>query len=214
MRGALIVVVLSLVARDALAQCRADVDCKGARICVTGQCVEPTAPRAAAADQDPRDAGWAQGAGIFGLVGAGGVLVLAIAAEATKDDKIPAIPLGALAAVGLAVTVPVANAGAASARTPRLLGLRIASWVLYGLALVDAVALIGLGAADVTPPPGLISAVGIAGAASAVLMSVDALTAASRATAPTAASLPVPALALWRERDGHIAPGLRLAWVF
>jgi hypothetical protein len=125
------------------AQCKADVDCKGDRICENGQCVDPRTKRAdtppppapppppkaegdgvkvtirdsGPVDEDP-GTGWTLPAGIIGLVAGVGVLSLGIASAVTFDDFdiSPGVPLGIGALGLLAVAGPITFVGAGSGR--------------------------------------------------------------------------------------------------
>lgn len=161
------------------------------------------------------DPGWALSAGILGTVGAGIVLLLAIGAEVTDDNDV-GIPLGASAAVTLAVMGPVTNAGSGSARSRAgvrgVPALRVSAWIIYGLALLDACVAIGLAAADERIPDGVPVALGILGSSGLVFFAVDAFVARRQAldqrapAVPTAPPAAAPALTL----SPMVAP-LRLA---
>ncbi len=136
---------------------------------------------------------------------AGIVLLLAIGAEVTDDNDV-GIPLGASAALTMAVMGPVTNAGSGSARSGAgvrgVPALRVAAWVIYGLALLDASVAIGLAAADEHVPDGVPIALGILGASGLVFFAVDAFVARGQALnqrAPVTPSAPptaAPALTL------------------
>jgi hypothetical protein len=59
--------------------------------------------------------------------------------------------------------------------------------VLYGLALTDAVVLIGLGVAEIEPPHGVPSSVGFLGFTSSLLASVDSIICHNQAKAKATA---------------------------
>jgi hypothetical protein len=136
-------------------------------------------------DARARDEGWALGGGVFGLVAAASVVALAGASEATRQTQVPSLPLGVTATVLFTASVPVVAAGAASARHGnRALGvraLRVLGWIAYGCALAEATTLIGMGAAKVTPPEGVIISTGLLGTASLGMMSIDALVSRAQA---------------------------------
>jgi hypothetical protein len=131
------------------------------------------------------DPGWAAGAATYGIISGVAVLALAIGAEATKADEIPATPLGGAATALFAVSAPIVAIGGGSARThPAVtgsLGLRIAGWISYGVALADAAYLLSqTGKSE--PDDGLILSVGLLGTASMACFVVDARISAAQAT--------------------------------
>lgn len=235
-RGRGIVAVTSAFATlvapmSGLAQCKADVDCKGKRICEEGTCVDPNDRDAAPEETDdgvtvtysggassppPAAAtGWALPAGIIGFVGAVGVLGLAVGSELTSDDQIPSLPLGAAATVLVAALGPVTFAGGRSARSPAvtgLLGLRIVGWVSYGVCLVNALALLLLGVIDVEPPDGYIAAVGVLGTLSLTSFAIDAVAGYSEASSLASSDADWgPSLGFARDSTGHRLPTLGAA---
>jgi uncharacterized membrane protein YgdD (TMEM256/DUF423 family) len=144
--------------------------------------VAPTAAAQPAAKSDP---GWAAGAATYGIISGVAVLGLAIASEATKEDTIPSAPLGGVATALFAASVPVVATGGSSARgNPAVtgsLGLRIAGWISYGVALADAAYLLSQ-VGQKTLDDGLILSVGLLGTASMACFVVDARLSASQAT--------------------------------
>ncbi len=226
MKAAVIVLsALLVLPAYARAQCRSDAECKGDRICVGGVCQAPASPvpPAAAAPAprtgEPQGAGWASTAGALGIASAAAVLSLAIGAEVTKEDQIPAIPLGGAATLILAAMGPVVAGGAASAQGPGVPGnpgLRIAGWVFYGISLADALVLIALGVSEVQPPDGLTTSVGLIGAGALSFFAADAFTSASQAedAARQGAATVAPALGTAVGSDGSAVRtvGLRLSF--
>src|SRR6185369_4008920 len=93
--------------------------------------------------------------------------------------QVPSLPLGVTATVLLTASVPIVAASAASARHGNsalgVRALRILGWIAYGCSLAEATTLIGMGAAKVTPPEGIIISTGLLGTASLGMMSIDAL---------------------------------------
>jgi hypothetical protein len=177
----------------------------------------PTAPTT------PADPGWATGAGAFGVVAAAGALGLAVGSELTKDEQNPSLPLGIGATTLIAVAGPITAVGAGSARdggdVKGAQGLRIVGWVAYGLTLVDASVLIGMGANEVEPPDGVIVSVGALGAISLLSLAGDAFFSASEARAKQASAPPAtfsvsPTLAWGRARDGNALPVLGVRGAF
>src|SRR5438132_10256095 len=212
--------LVSIAAGEAKAQCKSDIECKGDRICVQSQCVEapPGAIRRApvplsSAAQVPRD-DWANTAAVMGFSSAAVVMALALGSEATRKDQIPSLPLGAAATVLLGVMAPVVEIGAGSGRAPGEtgsgFGWRLTGWFAYGFAMIDALALIGLGGADVPPPAGVIALTGVLGTISLVSFGIDGIVShqdaeARRATA-TAMVIRLP--------DGRTSPALGLRATF
>jgi len=170
------------------AQCTKDTDCKGNRICVNGECVEPltstmpesSAPQQPASSQN-MSAGWALPAAVAGFASIAPIMGLAIGAAANSEEPAISIPLGAAATGLLGAAVPIVAVGGKSAHTggsgPSRLAFRIPGWIAYGLALADATTMIILGASDVTVPPAPIVITGVLGSSACALMSVDALVA-------------------------------------
>lgn len=212
--------------------CGADETCTAA-----GQCESKTPPAAAAAapvpiavnvmmpaaPTTPADPGWATGAGAFGVVAAAGALGLAVGSELTKDEQNPSLPLGIGATVLIAVAGPVTAVGAGSARNggdvKGAQGLRIVGWIGYGIALVDASVLIGMGVNEVEPPDGVIASVGALGAISLLSFAGDAFFSAAEAkekqkAAPAPALQVAPTLAWARTRDGGALPVLGVRGAF
>jgi hypothetical protein len=116
-------------------------------------------------------------AAIYGYVSSTAVLGLAIASEVQRDHMVTSISIGAAATAIHLISVPITAAGDASGRrsgAAGISGLRIAAWIFYGATAAEAVALIGLGAAQVQPPQGLIASTGLCGFASGILMAADA----------------------------------------
>jgi hypothetical protein len=117
----------------------------------------------------------------------------------------------------MGVATPVVAVGAGSARgsgkVDGMLGMRIAGWIAYGLSLSDAVVLIGLGLAEVTPPGGIITLVGVLGGAGLIFHALDAMASGSeaealgaRAQGPSVA--PIVTMVEGRDRQMHPAVGL------
>jgi hypothetical protein len=180
----------------------------------------PTTIVVSAPGGPPPDPGWASGAGVFGIIAGLGIIGLTAGSEATKDEQIPALPLGVGATVLTAVAGPVVAIGAASARdNPGIHGapgLRVAGWLGYVLTLLDATVLLGLGVAEVEPPDGVILSVGLLGGTSMACLASDAFISASQAKDAAAAAPPATARhftltpgVLWtRTPDGTLMPGV------
>jgi hypothetical protein len=140
---------------------------------------------AAAATRRETSAGWAAGAGTYGIISAAVVFGLAVASEATKSKTIPSAPLGGIATLLFAVSLPVVAAGGSSAReNPMVTGspsLRISGWIGYAVALGDAAILLS-NAGKEEPADGQILSVGMLGAAAMACFIADAFISASEAT--------------------------------
>lgn len=166
----------------------------GERCTSDGECeAPPTAQpppasifRQPAATARPADPGWANDAGIAGIISSVVVLGLAIGSEATKEDQVPALfPLGVTATLTLAVMGPITAGGASSARgggEPGAPGLRIAGWTAYGLAMANAAFLIVVGIEEEEPVDGLTATAGLLGATALILLSLDAFESAAQAS--------------------------------
>jgi hypothetical protein len=169
--------------------CAAFVFCSGMSS-AAGQ--TSAAPRLAG---PPRSSGWALGAAIFGFVVMGPVTGLLIAAEITKHDMIPSMPLGVTGLALHIAGVPIVAGGASSARRKGMvggcLGCRIAGWIIYGIGIADGIALVALGSSGITPYDSMVAIVGFLSLTSFILHCVDALAArgqvvSSHATGRTA----------------------------
>ena len=129
-------------------------------------------------DGEPND--WATAGGVTGVSLAGVGFFLTIGSEvanAFDADREVLIPLGSTAGVLLIAATPIAAAGASSARNARgsdgSPGMRITGWILYGLSLATFTSLLGLGAAEIRPPPGVFTTFGALGLTAAGLMMGD-----------------------------------------
>jgi hypothetical protein len=204
--------------------CSAGETCTADAQCVSNTPPAPAAPPAAVPVAEPvppgppPDAGWARGAGVYGIVAALGTLGLAIGSEMTKDEQVPSLPLGVSATLLVGASGPIVAVGASSAResgdVKGAQGLRITGWIAYGLTLADASVLIAMGASEVEPVDGLITSVGALGAVSLLSFAADAFFSAAEADAkldarPKATSFALrPALAWSRAPDGALVPVL------
>jgi hypothetical protein len=116
-------------------------------------------------------------ASTFGYIMAAPILGFAGAAAAS-DEVVPGATLGGMATLSLGISAPII-AGRAR-RTREITGVegsysaRLAGWIFYGIAMADAVTLLGLNFADVYIPDGTVIAVGVVGAASSILFGIDA----------------------------------------
>jgi len=157
------------------------------------------------------DPGWGKSGGTVGLIGAASVLVLAGVAEAVNAGGDNASAIGAAAVLLSIPAVTVAALGGGSVRgVPGNPGMRMGGWIAYGLAIADGIALVGLGIADVTVPPGPTIACGVLGALGISFISFDAIqSAGAAARARQRGSVQVsPSLGAIRTAEGHLAPTL------
>jgi hypothetical protein len=179
-----------LIAVPSFGQCGKDIDCKGNRICVKGECVEPAAADSAPAASAPQPSASpaavtakTKGSGVtFGIIG----LALSttstgfgIAAAATSEEGV-ALPstLGGISLLILGVDVPLTSMGGATSRDNSNNGifpLRLISWITYGATLGCGIGMIVSGVAGGEVPQGLIIATVINGAISGYGMSIDAI---------------------------------------
>ena len=144
--------------------------------------------------------GWAGTAGYLGI----GTMVLlgglTVAIVVNNDDEEIAIPLGIGATVFGGAMIPIVAAGGASSRTNHIAqgypGLRLASWIVYGLAMADATVAIGLALSDVSVPSAVAGSIGALGVLSATGMTLDAFASASSTGPSISSSKPADGLAL------------------
>lgn len=227
-------VVLSSLPLAAGAQCRSDVECKGDRICLSGRCVDPAAraPGAAPARTpaplppavpevgrapDAPHPGWGRTGGIIGLVGAGTTLGLALVAEGMNSDGTDATGVGAAAILVATTGAVLAGTGSASVRgVPHSKPLRIAGWIAFGLAVGDALVLVGTPGED--KPTGLITSVGALAFAGVGALSLEAILSANAADRARTARSEELSLSPWvapvRLADGTTGTGFGLAGSF
>jgi len=189
----------------AAVQCMTDNDCAADGICEGGVCFAPAAALAPVPPQAPvyypqqvptmaltppqlgypdrpPSPGWSTAGAVVGFVGGVVVLGLAIGAEATIGDGMLPVGLGATA-ITLSIPCVIIPAVASSSvhGASGMLGLKVGGWIGWGLAVVDGLAQVGLGIADKDVPHGLPALAGVLGFAGAVMLSIDALVAGSRA---------------------------------
>ena len=177
--------------------------CAPGQVCQNGQCLatqtgaglqlqQPTLG-ASMMMAGPADAGWANGAGIFGIVSMVAVATGVIAIIAI-DDKDAGLPIGIVTTLYTAAAVPIIAAGAGSARNaPGVIGspgLRTGGWIAFGLTILDAMILIGIAASDGDVEPPLTASVGALGEVAILFFTLDAFASASQAEAAGVA-LPV-----------------------
>jgi hypothetical protein len=167
------------------AQCTKDVDCKGDRICVDGKCVDSHQPNAAAPALENKSKtgspGWGIGAGVTGFVLSPVMLGLGIGSAVVNNAPDgDGLPLGVSALSVAVAALPVVAIGGASSRSDGnakgILGLRIAGYSGYGLAIADGIILIITAiASDDDISSGAILSTAIIASSSCILLSTDAL---------------------------------------
>ncbi|MEW5741706.1 MAG: hypothetical protein AB1938_22495 [Myxococcota bacterium] len=195
------VIFFVLFAFTAAAQCRTDIECKGDRVCVAGECRAPTPGDGASAMLTQRPAtlrevpGWSAGGAVLGFLSGGAVMGLSVASALTQGSFVPSLSFGASATLVFAVTTPIVEASSASVRTqagvPGSFGLRLCAWIFYGLTLANALAAVTIGAAGGEVPTPLIYTLGGLGLTTEAMFSIEALVARSQASdlvAPTTAA--------------------------
>jgi hypothetical protein len=120
----------------------------------------------------------ARNAETMGYILAAPILVLGITAGTIQNHTTLVNAMGGVATLIAGIGIPLVASGAEKTRRATgvegNLGLRIAGWVGYGLALTDAVTIIGLsvGGADMSGAPSY--SVTLLGVASCILIAVDA----------------------------------------
>ncbi len=161
------------------------MDCKGDRICDSGECIDPngTKPSApapgvsgdTAAKLDSINSNIAAG-----YVGASGTLLFGIAATALEEE--PATITGAIALLSIGVSLPIASGGgvkarrvgrAAGVKVPSL-ALPIVAWVAYGVTVAEGSALVAIGFTGGYVPKELIITTVATGFGATMAMSADA----------------------------------------
>ncbi|MBN2521150.1 MAG: hypothetical protein JXB17_11630 [Bacteroidales bacterium] len=105
----------------------------------------------------------------YGYIAGPVVLGLAIAAEITKQEQIPAMPLGISSVVISMISVPIisTNAFFLSDEWKRV---KTASWVAYTGGMLCSGLLISMGIMEITPPTPVIAVTGVMLSTSIVLM--------------------------------------------
>jgi hypothetical protein len=185
-----VLLIILFTMQTAFGQCTKDVDCKGDRVCVNGECVEPvkstTGPASGSSEtlDNSGSAGWAFGAAIAGYACTPIILGLGISSAATTGGD-ASLPLGISAFTVGVVALPIIAVGGASARSHSkargTLGIRIPGYITYGLALANGAVLVGLGIAGATISPAPIITCTLFGATGCALMATDALISSGQA---------------------------------
>lgn len=118
------------------------------------------------------------GGAVTGIVTGGLLIPLAVgtAILSNEEDNTPSLALGGVFTLTLGVGVPIAAVGASSGSEKPATGLMVTGWIGYALALTNAFALIGIGAAeaDISYEP-FIAATGVLGLASCAAFASAAL---------------------------------------
>lgn len=192
--------------------------CAAGEICTeAGQCAgaAPGAGIGVAGTGGPANPGWGRKAFVLSIITAivvGGLTAGIVIA----DDETVGLALGIPATLIGAITLPIVASGGKSARRSGNVvgnpGLRLAGWILYGLALGDAVVLIGLGLGDSPAPAPVAGSVGLLGMASAIALGVDARNSAIEAELK--AGMIQPAVGAARDASGDLTPtvGMQVRW--
>lgn len=106
------------------------------------------------------------------------ILGLGITSGAIYDNPELTIPMGAVATLIGAIGIPIVARGATKTRdftgVEGNTGLRLAGWITYGLALGDAVVIIGLAIGGSDTSGGPTYAVAALGSVASILMALDA----------------------------------------
>ena len=173
----------------AYAGCENDMDCKGERVCNAGLCTDPSSSTSikpkhvgiTEAQQFELDR--ARSKAKIGYNGAISTGAFGIGSLLLYDDEIASLMLGSGALLTAGITIPMASAGGANARSlAKRVGVDIPSsslaqqaWLGYSLAMLSGAILVGWGIAD-EPPPALILSTTILGSICAWSMAVDAET--------------------------------------
>jgi len=124
------------------------------------------------------DLSYARKASTLGYVLAVPIIVLGVTAGAVQGNTDVSVPVGAAATLVAGIGIPLVSSGAGKTRritgVEGSQGMRLAAWIGYGMTIVDALTLIGIGSSGGYVPSGLTYSVAILGAASSVLMASEA----------------------------------------
>ncbi len=191
--GAIVIIAIDLVSVSA--QTCAPT-CRSGHSCVDGACVQMCNPPcsvgtacSANAECEPtqnlsESAGWARGAGGFG-VAAGVASAVALIGGLATDDKDLQIGLGLGVWGLLMVSVPIIASGGRSARhgTARgRVGLRVLGWLSYFASVVLGGIALGLSASGDDVPASVAVPLVLLGITTELAFAVDAYASASQAT--------------------------------
>jgi hypothetical protein len=184
--------------------------CTAAGECTGGATASPIAVVEGAGVIRPATA---RSAGILGIATAVVVGGLTTAIVINDDDDL-GIPLGIAATAIGGVGIPLVAMRASSARAGNAAmgapGMRLTGWVIYGLAMTDAVVLLGIAMSDGDVPAPLAGSVGLLGVTSAVFMTYDAFETAKQARALQLRA----AVSAARDLDGDVVPTFGVACDF
>jgi hypothetical protein len=142
----------------------------------------------------------------------GGVLVLpilglGITSGVIDDSPGLTIPLGVAATLVGAVGIPIVAHMAGKTRTNTGVegnpGLRLAGWIGYGLALSDAVVLIGLALGDVDTSGGPTYSVAALGSIASIIMAIEASQTSNQAKKLKISSSIQPTIGTIRDYNGN-----------
>lgn len=186
--------MLWLLTSLAIAGCEKDTDCKGDRICVEAECVDPPTPTAMPANPmlhgaprladdrlgDSRRrmaAGWSVG-------GCGTILGLtAVGLALAEAETVFPVSVGIVSVGMLGTSAPLAAGSGTRARDGLIAlgeplppnGMRVAGWSVYGGGMGIALIAISAGAITEEPALGAVGFVGLAGAMTGItLLQFDA----------------------------------------
>ncbi len=219
-----VLLMVMLASMETFGQCTKDTDCKGNRVCVNGECVEPSSQTggslttSGANVEGSQWTGWGNGAGVAGFVFSPVILGLSIGstiARSQSDDAVPSAPLGITSQLLCDIAVPVVAAGGSSSRhtgAHGLLGLRIPGWISFGLSNAFLAIILGIAAGGGgAPPPAVLLSEGILSTTSCVLLSTDALVSKSQARDGRRAecrNIPTLHFSLGTTRNGGVKGGV------
>ena len=177
------------------------------------------APARTAAASDPSaapDPGWGRAGGLIGLAGGAGTLALALVAEGMNSNGSDATGVGAVAIVVASASAVAAGLSSSSVRgVEHSTALRVAGWVLFGLAVGDALILVAT--PGVQKPGGLITSVGALGMLALGTLSLEALLSATKRVRRGRRSRPLAGLARAvsvRLADGAVGATLGVVGAF
>lgn len=145
-------------------------------------------------------------AGIVGYAMAAPIIGLAAGAAFADDFETGGI-LGGVATLGLGISYPLIASRARKTRDITKVDgnypARLTGWILYGISMADAVLALALTAAEVEVPNATVIALGALGAASSILIGVDATTTASQSESYQRSVYIEPAISISRDHFGN-----------
>jgi len=138
------------------------------------------------------------------------ILGLGITSGAIYDNPELTIPLGVAATLVGAIGIPIVAHMAGKTRNSTGVegnpGLRLAGWIGYGLALSDAVVLLGLALGDVNTSGGPTYSVAALGSIASIIMAIDASQTSNQAKNLKTSSSIQPAFGTIRDNNGNKYP--------